>query len=182
MTDAELVRRMQDGDREALGVFYARYLSAIWRFAQARLAGDDAAARDVVSETFLAAIGRIGDLDPARGSAGGWLMGIARHKVADWFRHNRPVEKMPEVEATREPDDALAQAELRAVVGRVMTELEDDQRLALEWKYVEGLSVREIAGRLSRTEKGVEALLYRARAEFKKRYQSTQESRRRPKP
>ena len=60
-------------------------------------------------------------------------------------------------------------AETRAAVARVMVALEDEHRLVLEWKYVEGLSVRAMAQRLGRTEKAVEALMFRARAEFRQR-------------
>jgi len=42
----------------------------------------------------------------------------------------------------------------------------DVERVALEWKYLDGLSVQEIAARLARTEKAAEALLYRARRSF----------------
>jgi RNA polymerase sigma-70 factor, ECF subfamily len=181
MTDAQLVRRMQGGDRDALEVFYGRYLPAVWRFAQARLARDESAVRDVVSETFLAAIGGIGDLNLARGSACGWLMGIARHKVADWWRKNPEMVAMPELAGAESLDPAcqMEHAESLTAVGLVMTEMDDDERLVLEWKYLEGLSVREIARRMGRTEKGVEALLYRARTEFRARYPAGQEARRR---
>jgi DNA-directed RNA polymerase specialized sigma24 family protein len=37
----------------------------------------------------------------------------------------------------------------------------------LEWKYIDGLSVREMADRLGRTEKAVESVLFRARAAFR---------------
>jgi RNA polymerase sigma factor (sigma-70 family) len=43
----------------------------------------------------------------------------------------------------------------------------DEERQVLEWKYLEELAVAEIAERLGRTEKAVEALLYRARRSFR---------------
>jgi RNA polymerase sigma factor (sigma-70 family) len=65
-------------------------------------------------------------------------------------------------------------AETRARVAAVMDALPDDQRLALEWKYVEGLSVRDIADRMGRSEKGAEATLYRARNAFREAFERTQ--------
>jgi len=44
-----------------------------------------------------------------------------------------------------------------------MAGLCDEERLVLEWKYVDELSTREIAVRTDRTQKAVENLLYRAR-------------------
>ena len=48
-----------------------------------------------------------------------------------------------------------------------MARLSDEERMALEWKYVDRLSAREIAKRMSRTEKAVRDLLYRARKSFR---------------
>ena len=48
-----------------------------------------------------------------------------------------------------------------------MHQLADEDRLLLEWKYLDELSVKEIAARLERTEKAVEARLYRARLSFR---------------
>jgi RNA polymerase sigma factor (sigma-70 family) len=61
------------------------------------------------------------------------------------------------------PEDVLEQVEQRAVVRAAMLVLTDDRRKALIWKYVEGLSVETIAGRMGRTAKAVESLLSRAR-------------------
>jgi RNA polymerase sigma-70 factor (ECF subfamily) len=174
MTDTELLRRMQRGDRDALATFYARYLPTVWRFVHARLPRDTAAAQDVLSETFVAAIGAVWSLDLSKGTAGGWLIGIARHKLADWHRkYPRAVNAgEPEEPAARETIQALEEAELRAAVAGVLDGMDEDQRLALEWKYIEGRSVRDIGERLERSEKAVEALLYRARAEFRRRYEA----------
>ena len=48
-----------------------------------------------------------------------------------------------------------------------MDGLPDEERLALEWKYVDDLSVGQIADRLGRTEKAAESVLYRARRAFR---------------
>ena len=48
-----------------------------------------------------------------------------------------------------------------------MAQLVDEERLVLEWKYVDEMAVKEIAVRLGRTEKAVENLLYRARKSFR---------------
>ena len=53
-------------------------------------------------------------------------------------------------------------AETKDAVVRALDALDDEERLALEWKYIESLSVRDIAERLGRSEKAVEAILYRA--------------------
>ena len=180
MTDTELIVAVQAGDEGALETLYRRHLPSVWRYAYARLAGDLHAAEDIVSETFLAAVREIGRLRPAGGSLGGWLIGIARHKVGTHRRRRvRQGVALGSQDEPADPSDAAGPAapleagELCASVGTAMDALPDDQRQALEWKYVDGLSVREIAHRLDRTEKAVEATLYRARNAFREAYERT---------
>ena len=69
-------------------------------------------------------------------------------------------------------EDAVAAQELlerREEIRNVLGLLPEQSRLALEWKYVDKLSVREIADRLSVTEKAAESILFRGRREFRER-------------
>jgi RNA polymerase sigma-70 factor (ECF subfamily) len=155
------------GDRLALAELYARYLPVLWRYAWAHLRPDEAAARDAVSESFLAALR--GKHDPAKGSVAQWLMGIARHKIADARRTRGHAPRVPpDVADTRDPAEPLSRTEASNEVQRIMLMLDDEERLALEWKYLDGASVRDIAARLGRTEKAAEALLFRARDKFRR--------------
>jgi RNA polymerase sigma-70 factor, ECF subfamily len=170
-TDNELIGCVQAGDQQAWDELYRRYLPTLWRFAIAQMRPDEAAASDAVSETFLVAVQRVGSFDGTRGSVGAWLTGIARHKIADIRRGKSAVPLVVAQPEAASGDSAgrLVREETRAAVARVVLALDDDQRLALEWKYLDGISVREIAHRLDRTEKAAEALLYRAREEFRRR-------------
>jgi RNA polymerase sigma factor (sigma-70 family) len=76
--------------------------------------------------------------------------------------------------AAAQASDLLIQTETRDAVIHALDALTDDQRLVLEWKYLESLSVRDIADRLGRTEKAVEAILYRARISFRTAYSAKQ--------
>jgi len=177
MTDADLIRAVRAGEETALETLYERYLPSVWRYAFAQLAGHTSTAEDVVSETFLAAVRQIARLKPEGGSLGGWLIGIARHKIGDVRRRRArvkvglPPESLPQEDASHDPSASLETAERRAQVAAVMDALPDDQRLALEWKYLDGLSVREIAHRMGRTDKAAETLLYRARQAFRETFE-----------
>lgn len=178
MTDAELTRAMRAGDAAALRVAYERYLPPVWRYVYRQLGGDIHAAEDVVSETFLAAIRSVSRVDPDGGPLCGWLMGIARHKLGDHWRRAGRCREKPVGDQAGEPVEAcpgggcdpaasLEAAEDAAAVLMVVDQLSDEERVALEWKYLDSLSVGEIAQRLGRTEKAVESLLYRARRSFR---------------
>ncbi len=177
MTDADLIRAVQAGDQAALGTLYERYLPSVWRYAFAQLAGHAGAAEDVVSETFLAAVRQVRRLKPEGGSLGGWLIGIARHKIGDVRRRRGrvktglPPDLPAQEDASHDPSASLETAETRAQVAAVMDALPDDQRLALEWKYLDRLPVRTIAHRMGRSEKAAEALLYRARHAFREAFE-----------
>ena len=66
---------------------YREHVAPIWRYVRARLPSD-ADAEDVTSEVFAQAMRSWDRFDAGRGSVGGWLVGIARHVVADWW-HRR---------------------------------------------------------------------------------------------
>lgn len=77
--EAALLTRASGGDEAAFGELYARYQRQIFHYA-ARMCGI-AAGDDVVQETFLAVLRQGGRFDPAKGTVGGYLYGIARHHV-----------------------------------------------------------------------------------------------------
>jgi RNA polymerase sigma-70 factor, ECF subfamily len=177
MNDGDLIRYVQRADRAALTVLYQRYLGGVWRYLHAHLSRDPATVEDVVSETFLAAIQSIQTYDANKGNVYGWLLGIARNKLHDHLRRTARQGDAAWIEADAaacdeagNPEANLIRAETRDAVIRALDALADEERLVLEWKYVESLSVRDIAQRLGRTEKAIEAILYRARISFRTAY------------
>ena len=175
MTDAKLIKAVQAGDEAAFERMYQSYLPVVWRYAYARLCGDVHGAEDVTSETFLAVVRGIRTIAPDGGSLAGWVTGIARHKVTDYARRARRSASVPAsgnllaASKTAGPLTTLEESERRAVIAEVLESMPGDERVALEWKYLDGLSVREIAVQLGRTEKAAEAILYRARQLFRQR-------------
>ena len=174
MADPELIRAIQRGDTAAVEEMYRRYFPLVWRYACSQFWGDIPCAEDVTSETFLAALHSIGTISPERALLGGWLLGIARHKAADLRRKARDLDGTLQAASIHVPPDncqssaRMERDEVRGAVGRTLESMAEDQRVVLEWKYLDGLSVREIADALGRTEKATEALLYRARRSFRK--------------
>ncbi len=177
MNDRDLIRAVQSQDRGSLTTLYQRYLGGVWRYLHAHLSRHPAAVEDLVSETFLSAIQSIQAYDAKRGNVYGWLVGIARNKLRDHLRRTAREGDVAwndaDVAASEEmgnPEANLIRAETRDAVIRALDALADEERLVLEWKYVESLSVRDIAERLGRTAKAIEAILYRARISFRATY------------
>jgi RNA polymerase sigma-70 factor, ECF subfamily len=142
---------------------------------------DRTTAEDLTSETFLAA------MDAARkwgersdgGQAGApppltvpWLIGVARHKLADHYRrrHDRfsvPVADLPEPVDPADHWDAELD---RIVAESVLARLAEQHRTVLSLRYLDDCSVPECAELIGRTVHATEALLVRARRAFKKEY------------
>jgi RNA polymerase sigma-70 factor, ECF subfamily len=176
-SDLQLIKRIKIGDQEALAALYTRYLPTVWRFVFAQLRGDDSTSRDIVSETFLAAIRNLASTNVTIANVGAWLVGIARHKLADCRRLSSrySCSASPDVAAPENDHvQAVDDRETCGIVGWVMERMDDLERTVLEWKYIDELSVREIAGRLDRTEKAIEAMLYRARNAFRSLHEKAQ--------
>lgn len=165
LTDQELIRRIREGDSDAVAELYERYAPIVWRYVFARMRRDTHAGQDVLSETFLAAIRSLKNGTAAENVAG-WLTGIARNKTADWYRQREKSATSDAEPATQETSSASE------VVADILDALPDDERVILEWKYLDRCTVREIAERLGRTEKAVEGLLYRARKAFRAHYET----------
>ncbi len=192
MTDAELIRRAREQNSEApekrieaWNTLSRRYLPLVWRCAYALLQNIHVA-EDVVSETMLVLLKNIDQIDDEAPKISAWLRSVVRHKVADHHRRAyRAKDHLPRVvlaqqrrdgerqrrEGPQDPSAPLLIAEKKTQIVEILEGLPERQRLALEWKYVEGLRVREISERLGETEKAIEATLYRARREFRRLYQ-----------
>jgi len=178
-SERELVRRILGGDERAFDEFFADYFPRLFRFAALRLRDPDAA-EDIVQVSLIAAVR---NLRSWRGEATlfTWLCTICRREISAWEkRTSRRVtvslaEDDPVVRAALEsigaaaeaPDAGLARADTGRIVQLVLDHLPPRYSRALEWKYLEDLSVDAIAVRLQCTPKAAESLLTRARDAFR---------------
>src|SRR5919205_1329358 len=84
-SDAELLVRVADRDREAFELLYHRYVRSMFGLALRRLR-DRQRAEDAVQETFAAIWRSAASYRPERGPAAPWLYAIARNAIVDRFR------------------------------------------------------------------------------------------------
>ncbi len=149
---------------------YDQHFDDIYAYVAYRLGGHREAVRDIVQEVFLAALRRLEEFRPDR-PALVWLRAIARRKVADHFRRSgrRRVGQLGDPIA-RDPGES-SQAEERALrVSAAMDRLPDRYAELLEAKYLDSLSVKQIAEHQGETEKAIESALHRARDAFRDAY------------
>lgn len=148
----------------------ALYLDEVFRYASRRLERREDA-EDVCAETFAAAFEQLprfrGEVEVRL-----WLLGIARRKVADALRRHarrREVAWPDEFETAdpghnERPARAALREESRSKMRQLLAQLKDEQREVLLLKYVEELSVEEIALVIGRSKGATNSLLQRARA------------------
>jgi RNA polymerase sigma-70 factor (ECF subfamily) len=90
-----LLRRMVAGDEAAFTLLYRRRHPAIYRFAL-HMSGNEAIAEDVTQEVFMTLIRDAKRFDPARGTLGGFLFGIARNHLRRRWEQERNSVPLPE--------------------------------------------------------------------------------------
>jgi len=149
---------------------YDEALPHVYGYLVARCA-DRAVAEDLTAETFLAAVDAARKPDAPALSVP-WLIGVARHKLADhWRREERRQRNLRALESEHEPATDPWDAELDVMLAHdVLAALGPHHRLALTLRYLDGLAVPEVAAHLDRTVHATEALLVRARTAFRKEY------------
>jgi len=166
---------LQRRDSVAWDEFYRQHLREIYGFLVRLVSGDRSAADDLFQETWLEALDAIGQYDPSRGELRAWLFGIARRRVALYWRRRLAKQGVVENSYLEDavcngavlPDHAILQIEQAAAVQAALLVLSDDRRRVLTDKYVEGMSVEQIATRTGKSPKSVESLLSRARNELR---------------
>jgi len=181
-SDRAIAKRLLDGDEAGFRELFDSFFPKLYRFALARLDGNQDEAREVVQQTFCKAFER---LDSYRGEASlyGWMCQICRHNIADLGRRRqRDFQQVTLLEedgtiqsiletlaapASYEPETHAGRTDLMRLIQATLDCLPGHYGDVLEWKYVDGLSVREIAEKLAVGPKAAESLLTRARDAFR---------------
>jgi RNA polymerase sigma-70 factor (ECF subfamily) len=180
--DLELARRLVGGDERGFKRFFDEYYPRIYRFALSRLARDIDAADELAQRTLCRAARKL-HLFRAEASLFTWLCQICRREIHDYLEVRQRDERRlvsidddPTVRAALEslpadlqsdPEGQATRADSLQLVQTVLDYLPANYGNVLEWKYVEGLGVREIATRLKVTPLAAESLLARARRAFR---------------
>jgi RNA polymerase sigma-70 factor (ECF subfamily) len=160
-SDAEIVARAREGDREAFGLLVQRYQGRAYRLAL-RVLRDEEQARDAVQDAFLKVYGSLGRFE-GRSSFYTWLYRLVMNQCLDMKRKDRsdrqvewsdetaweaPLEAAAAgggAEAAESAAEALERGELRAALAAAIAALPDEARRTLELREIDGQSYAEIA-------------------------------------
>ncbi|TIC80263.1 sigma-70 family RNA polymerase sigma factor [Nocardioides sp. GY 10127] len=162
-----LVELARKGDAEAFGLLYDHYQSSVYRFLYYRTRSVQLA-EDLTSETFFRALRSMQGFRWQGRDFGAWLMTIARNLATDHFKASRT-----RLELTTEDmglhddaDDATPEAlALEGLTHEVLVDalrqLPDEQRDCVVMRFLQGLSIAEVAEALGRSEGAVKQLQLR---------------------
>jgi RNA polymerase sigma-70 factor (ECF subfamily) len=172
---AERAHRLADvlSSETSFRAWYDHALPRVLGYALRRC-GSTELAEDVTQQAFVEAVRHPhqfrGEADPVT-----WLCAIARNKLADHFRRQEREERwrMRVVVTEIQPaGDAAAWArrDRREEIQSALGTLPSVQRGAFVFRYLDELSVREVAHLIGKSEKATESLLARAKENFRRAY------------
>ena len=84
--DCDLLQKAKQGDEEAFTLLYRRFQGPVYRYAL-QMSGSAVLAEEVTQEVFMAIIKGETRFDPAVGTLGGYLVGIARNHLLRFKKH-----------------------------------------------------------------------------------------------
>jgi RNA polymerase sigma-70 factor (ECF subfamily) len=181
LEDRRLVKRLLAHDRAAFNAFFDGYFPRLYRFARARLGNDPDTTKEIVQVTLTKAVR---NLSSYRGEAAlfTWLCTICRNVIADHQervarerKHVVLTEDLPDVRAAVEaltapasddPENNFRRLETVRLIQVALDQLPTHYGNALEWKYVYGFSVEEIAEKLGVGVEAAQSVLARAKRSF----------------
>lgn len=158
-SDAELVKRVSEGDTAALEMLYSRYARVVYSFA-ARIVQDGPLAEEIAQEVFVRTWRQAGRFQKSRGNFASWLLSITHNLAIDEIRKRQ---RRPQRSDSVTLNDALfglvdeaanveEAAQIRVLRDRIRAALEtlpEAQRVAIELAFFSGLSQRDISAHLN---------------------------------
>jgi RNA polymerase sigma-70 factor (ECF subfamily) len=165
-SDKEFLALAAQGDRDAFGTLYERYVSRIYNYIFYRT-GNQHDAEDLTARVFYRAMRHIQNYRDRGVPFSAWLYRIAHNLVANWHRDNSrrqvvPLEDgMNLLREKEHPEVALLTSEEYEALLQVIRDLAPDRQQLIILKYVDHLSNAEIGEIMGRTEGAIKSLYHR---------------------
>jgi RNA polymerase sigma-70 factor (ECF subfamily) len=154
------ITRAKEGDASAMHFLYVRYVDDVHRYVHS-IVRNPHDAEDVTQALFAKLITTIWRYEEREVPFAAWILRVARNAALDHMRKQRHI-PCEEVHAPHEHDEQVRVERthsLRAAFERVP----EEQRVVLLMRYIRGMSTREIAASLGKSEGAVHGLHHRGR-------------------
>jgi RNA polymerase sigma-70 factor (ECF subfamily) len=166
LSDETALNQAVQGDKEAFGALYERYVGRIYNYVYYRT-GNPHDAEDLTARVFFRAMRRIRNYQDRGLPISAWLYRIAHNLVANWHRDRS---RRPEIpldagfqlpQRLEHPETTLLQDEERDHLLLIIRDLSPERQQLLFLKFVEHFSNAEIGQIMGRTEGAVKSLYHR---------------------
>lgn len=166
----------QTTEADAFGALYRQHLHGIYRYLRSRASSDEEAA-DLTQQVFLKALDALPRYRDRGVPIAAWLFRIARNVATDAHRRRRGTvawdllpESLRPIDEDTDPEAAVLHAESLARLGDLLAALDPAKRELLALRFGGGLSSREIAAVVGKSEAAVKQQLARTLRSLKEQY------------
>ena len=164
--EEDVLRRASQGDRDAFGQLYERYVERIFNYVYYRT-GNPHDAEDLTARVFQRAMNHIRNYTDRGVPFSAWLYRIAHNLVANWHRDRSrkqeiPIDDLPILPTKGDhPEKNLVHSQEQESLLKMIRKLPPERQNLLILKFVENMSNAEIGEIMGRSEGAVKSLYHR---------------------
>ncbi len=164
--EEDVLTHASQGDRDAFGLLYERYIDRIFNYVYYRT-GNLHDAEDLTARVFQRAMNHIQNYTDRGVPFSAWLYRIAHNLVANWHRDRSrrqeiPINDVPVLPSKGDhPEKNLVRSQEQEALLRLIRKLPSERQNLLILKFVENMSNAEIGEIMGRSEGAVKSLYHR---------------------
>jgi RNA polymerase sigma-70 factor (ECF subfamily) len=165
-TEAQLLEQARRFDPDALRALHNRLYEPVQRYVHFKVS-DPQASEDLISEVFLRVLEALKQGKMWKTTPDAWIFGIARNVVADHYRKTSrrsevALDERLAMSDEQNPTQRVIVAEQHEELAQAITALTDEQRDVVLLRFMEGLSINDVAEAMGKTPGAVKGLQHRA--------------------
>jgi len=164
--DPQLLTRAKEFDPAALRRLHQEFYGPVARYIQFKVRGPQTV-EDLSGEVFVRVLDSLKRGQGWRDSPKGWILGIAHNVVVDYYRKQERITELffNESIISSEDTDPIHQAmvsDKNSRLKQAIEQLTDGQREVITLRFIEGLSINDVAKIVNKTPSAIKGLQYRA--------------------
>ena len=180
LSDEELIRRAQAGEKELLGELYDRHQMGVFRFLMARV-NDQQLAEDLTGDVFIRMLDHLSNYEDRRVPFTSWLYRVSRNLLIDHYRKEGKYKSTPLGQSegiSKDQPTLLSHVEEKLTIEQVrlvLSRLDEDQSEVIVLRFLVGLSLKEVAQSLDKSVAAVKALQHRGLIHLREAFSTEKE-------
>jgi RNA polymerase sigma-70 factor (ECF subfamily) len=165
LSEEQILALASQGNQDAFGMLYERYVDRIFSYVYYRTGNVDDA-EDLTARVFQRALNHIVRYTDRGVPFSAWLYRIAHNLVANWHRDRSrrqeiPISDAPLIARGDHPESSLVRSQQQEAILRLIRSLPAERQTLLILKFVEHFSNAEIGAIMGRSEGAVKSLYHR---------------------